>query len=563
MVNRMSTSAHRYQRVVLLYFLLISASFHCLAQNRGVRSQYQGISLQERMAAMGAMKNAYDQMENDFNSLLSYISEILSQNIDAEMRELMTREYKAVSTLQSNFHQYGLANIRPAFNEMRSRIQREVVDYNNRIARAQEERRPPSATNSVSETWSGTGFALNNGYIVTNAHVVDGARSILVYGVNGSKASGFEAMVVATDQVTDLAIIQISDSRFSGFGTIPYAIKSQDADVGESIWVLGYPLTQYLGNEIKLTNGLVSSKSGYQGDWATYQISAPVQPGNSGGPLFDSKGNIVGIVNSGVPGAENVGYAIKTSYLKNLAARYSLSSFLPTSNSISTLALTEQVKRVNNYVFLLICSIKTVSSSTSMSSSSSYTSGSSFGGATSSTSSSTSSYSSGSLSLSPNELTLSIGQNATLSVYNNKNDSPIRWESMDPTVATVSSSGKVTAVGGGRTSIWATSESGTTRCKIIVEGIPRNSSSSSNNRSSSTGSFSLPQTQVSLYVGGSYTMRLPTSSVDITWSSDNTSIATVSSSGTITGVGVGKTTIWAKTKNGSAKCVVFVEQKPY
>ena len=53
---------------------------------------------------MGAMKNADDQMESDFNSLLLYISDILSQNIDEEMRELMTREFKAVSTLQSNFH---------------------------------------------------------------------------------------------------------------------------------------------------------------------------------------------------------------------------------------------------------------------------------------------------------------------------------------------------------------------------------------------------------------------------------------------------------------------------
>ena len=104
MVIRMSTSAYRYQLVVLFYFLFVSASFQCLAQNRGVRSQYQGISLQERMAIMGAMKNADDQMESDFNSLLLYISDILSQNIDEEMRELMTREFKAVSTLQSNFH---------------------------------------------------------------------------------------------------------------------------------------------------------------------------------------------------------------------------------------------------------------------------------------------------------------------------------------------------------------------------------------------------------------------------------------------------------------------------
>ena len=208
--------------------------------------------------------------------------------------------------------------------------------------------------------WSGTGFALNNGYIVTNYHVIDEAKSIVVYGVNGNSSISYPAIVIAEDRINDLAIIQIADSRFVGFGNIPYAVKNQMMEVGEDVWVLGYPLTQVLGNEIKLTNGVISSRSGYQGDVATYQISAPVQPGNSGGPLFDSNGNIVGIVNAGVPGAENVGYAIKTSYLKNLVDSYSLSSFLPNNNSISSLALKDQVKRVKNFVFLLICSSKAV-----------------------------------------------------------------------------------------------------------------------------------------------------------------------------------------------------------
>ena len=217
--------------------------------------------------------------------------------------------------------------------------------------------------------WSGTAFALKNGYLVTNYHVVDGAKSIIAHGENDT-SNGYNASVVATDKNNDLAILKITDSRFSGFGTIPYAIKNQMVDVGEDVWVLGYPLTQVLGNEIKLTNGVVSSRSGYQGDVSTYQISAPVQPGNSGGPLFDSKGNIVGIINAGVPGAENVGYAIKTSYLKNLADSFSLTANFPTSNSISSLALKDQVKRVRDFVFMLTCSSKAapiVSSSSSSS----------------------------------------------------------------------------------------------------------------------------------------------------------------------------------------------------
>lgn len=224
----------------------------------------------------------------------------------------------------------------------------------------------PTTTPKDNHTeWSGTGFALNNGYIVTNYHVVDGAKSIIVHGVNGNSSSDYSASVVATDTKNDLAIIKIADSRFSGFGTIPYAIKNQMAEMGEQVWVLGYPLTQYLGNEIKLTTGIVSSRSGYQDDVSTYQISAPVQPGNSGGPLIDSKGYIVGVVNAGVPGADNVGYAIKTSYLRNLLDSFSLTSSLPNSNSISSLSLTDQVKEVRNFVFLLMCSSKGRSSQSS------------------------------------------------------------------------------------------------------------------------------------------------------------------------------------------------------
>ena len=120
--------------------------------------------------------------------------------------------------------------------------------------------------------------------------------------------------------------------------------------------MLGYPLTQALGNEIKLTNGIISSRTGYQGNISTYQMSAPVQPGNSGGPMFDNKGNIIGIVVAGVPGAENVGYAIKTSYLNILIESAGLNIKLPSNNTISTLSLAEKVKRVKNFVFYIECS---------------------------------------------------------------------------------------------------------------------------------------------------------------------------------------------------------------
>ena len=116
------------------------------------------------------------------------------------------------------------------------------------------------------QEWSGTGFALKNGYIVTNYHVVENARNITVQGIKGSFSTEYKATVVATDKFNDLALIKISDSRFSGFGTIPYRIKTSTSEVGEEVFVLGYPLTSTMGDEIKLTTGVVSSKTGFQGD---------------------------------------------------------------------------------------------------------------------------------------------------------------------------------------------------------------------------------------------------------------------------------------------------------
>ena len=145
-------------------------------------------------------------------------------------------------------------------------------------------------------TWSGTGWALGNGYLVTNNHVSDGARTITIKGIGGDLNTGYFAEVVASDKTNDIAVLKIKDSRFNGFGTIPYAVSSRIAEKGEGIFVLGYPMTQVLGNEIKYTAGEINSRTGFQGDMATYQISAPVTHGNSGGPMFDSKGNVIGIV---------------------------------------------------------------------------------------------------------------------------------------------------------------------------------------------------------------------------------------------------------------------------
>ena len=252
----------------------------------------------------------------------------------------------------------------------------------------------PTGSGSISsgsQKSSGTGFAISsNGYIVTNYHVIENAKSIEVKGINGNFTRKLSAKIVVSDEKNDLAIIKIDDSRFTSLGTIPYIFRNGIADVGESIFVLGYPLTTTMGEEVKLTNGIISSRTGFKGDISLYQISAPVQPGNSGGPLFDKNGNLLGVINAKHSYAENAGYAIKVSYLISLMDLLPVTINQPPINSLNGKSLTEQVKVASNFTYLIIINDKDNQTSSSSSSSSSSNSSSPSISSSSSTQNSTS-----------------------------------------------------------------------------------------------------------------------------------------------------------------------------
>lgn len=201
--------------------------------------------------------------------------------------------------------------------------------------------------------WSGTGFAIKDGYIVTNEHVIEGAKSIVVERVIGTKRESFSAEVVGVDKGNDLAVLKIDIGGRNW--NVPYSIKTSTSRVGEDCFALGFPLTSTMGLEIKLTNGIISALSGYKGEVSTYQISVPVQPGNSGGPVFNKRGELIGIINAKHNGAENVSYAIKTSYLNNLIESITSKRILPSTNILSSKSLPDQVSIITPYVFYIKC----------------------------------------------------------------------------------------------------------------------------------------------------------------------------------------------------------------
>lgn len=208
------------------------------------------------------------------------------------------------------------------------------------------------------EDWTsgGTGFFIDRkGYFATNYHVVSKSNIIQIEFYRDGELQTYNAEIIKEDKINDLAILKISDEDFKYFDEIPYNFSTRVADIGEEVFALGYPLTNYMGKDIKFTDGKISSKTGYDGDIANYQTTTPIQPGNSGGPLFDYNGNLIGINASRLTfeNTQNVSYSIKSSYLKNLIDVLPIQINLPSNKDIQDLKLTEKIKIVSDFVVLI------------------------------------------------------------------------------------------------------------------------------------------------------------------------------------------------------------------
>lgn len=206
--------------------------------------------------------------------------------------------------------------------------------------------------------WSGTGSGIiisKDGIIATNYHVIEDSKHIEVSLLVDDEMKEYKARIIKNDSINDLALLKIDDPDFNNLKYLKYNFKLDQSSVGIDVFTLGYPLTNILGGEIKLTDGRISSKTGILGDIRLYQTTAPLQPGNSGGPLFDFNGNLIGINTATIKKeiAENVSYSIKTIYLKNIIDVLPSEINLPDDDSISELKIEEQVKILSNYTVFI------------------------------------------------------------------------------------------------------------------------------------------------------------------------------------------------------------------
>lgn len=175
--------------------------------------------------------------------------------------------------------------------------------------------------------WAGNGsgcFLSSDGRVITNHHVIDNAAEIVMVH-NGI---AYMMRVVKKNKEKDLALLEFDGLPYEVKGDLDFSkfkrpvfpavsVRKGDIKVGEQITVVGYPHVYGQGLEAKVTRGIASSSTGYKGDKDNFQMDAAISGGNSGGPVFDSSGTLVGLSVASFIYGENANYAIKMPVIRS------------------------------------------------------------------------------------------------------------------------------------------------------------------------------------------------------------------------------------------------------
>ena len=199
--------------------------------------------------------------------------------------------------------------------------------------------------------FNGTGFLIDaKGLMITNAHVVSRSKN---FYVQNNKGEQFKAIVLKLDVTRDVAIIKIDDDAFRPLASLPYGIRKQGSEIAESIFTLGFPR-----DEIVYGEGYLSARTGFNGDTLSCQISVDANPGNSGGPVFNRNGEVIGILSARQREAEGAVFAVQSKYIYSAVEELKRNSlyekvYLSGKSSVSKLDKVDQVKKIRDCVFMV------------------------------------------------------------------------------------------------------------------------------------------------------------------------------------------------------------------
>lgn len=215
----------------------------------------------------------------------------------------------------------------------------------------------PNTSDAQEMIGLGTGWVCESGLIVTACHVIEGGKEITVYF---GKGRVYKAEIVETDAANDIALLRLPTDAIIPPGL---SFATAPVELGQRVFTVGFPQADLQGIEPKLNDGTVSSVKGMQDDPRHVQISVPIQPGNSGGPLLNMRGEVVGVVFSGLNALavavksghvpQNVNYAVKSDYVRTLLSTAGASrtgSVLPATDA----SLEDQAKRIRGSVALIV-----------------------------------------------------------------------------------------------------------------------------------------------------------------------------------------------------------------
>jgi len=198
----------------------------------------------------------------------------------------------------------------------------------------------------------GSGFLIDTkGYIITNTHVLKGNGAIVINSIGQE----LHAKIIYSDINSDLALLKIDDEDFMSPKNIPFVIRKKMSDLGEEIFTLGYPRND---NDIVYGKGYLSAQTGYNGDSNSYQIQISANPGYSGAPLFNDKGEIIGIMNTRQKQAEGVAFAVKSNKIFDLIesvneneTNKSAKIKLAKNNTANLNNRKSQISNLKNYIY--------------------------------------------------------------------------------------------------------------------------------------------------------------------------------------------------------------------